>query len=323
MQLPSASTHHSQSMSAVPAHYNSYFSSTPHSRPIQINAPSTAARFVPYNNSERVMGLDFDEPTTNEISTTNIDSVYLMDFMDDENPPTSSSITNNPLHHTDSIENALRRAALSTVNEDDKENGTKTTAAATTTTTSPPSAPSPIQAREISNIQIFENGTKTTAAATTTTTSPPSASSPIQARELSNIQIFGEPGSQNFKLQNSYDDENLLNEETESEAGFSGEDDCMISGEDDCMSNCGCVHSCIGSPIDFAPPTAILDCYNNVQQPFTRLGFRSVGDIIGYAKVVKAERLEALAELRNAVEKFNDMRQRKNNQNLPKFNPTN
>uniref|UniRef100_A0A914Z4W0 Uncharacterized protein n=1 Tax=Panagrolaimus superbus TaxID=310955 RepID=A0A914Z4W0_9BILA len=283
MQLPSASNHlHSESMSTVPAHYSSYFSSTPHSRPIQINAPSTAARFAPYN-TERVMGLDFDEPATNELST-NIDSIYLMDFMDDENP-SASSIPIAPMHQTDSIENALRRAALSTVTEDNKENGTKTA-------TSPPSASSPKM-----------EGTSSTS---------------LQARELSNIQIFGEPGSQNFKRRNSFDDDNLINEETESEAGF--------SGEDDCMSNCGCVHSCIGSPIDFAPSKAILDCYNNTQQPFTRLGFRSVGDIIGYAKVVKAERLEALAELRNAVEKFNDMRQRKNNnQNLSvtKFNPTN
>lgn len=64
--------------------------------------------------------------------------------------------------------------------------------------------------------------------------------------------------------------------------------------DDDCSSNCGYVHS-----------TPRL---NHNTQP--KLGFKSIGDIIGYAQVVRAERSEALAQLRAAVDKFNDLRQR-------------
>jgi hypothetical protein len=288
MQLPTASTHSSNHIMSptaavgIPQHYNSYFSPASHSRPIQINAPPTAR----YNYAaERVMGLDFEQPSSNENSISAADSLYLMDFMDDENPPASSSITTH-LMRTESVENALRRTALSTLPEDNKENGS---------TSSKKSPPSPTKEG------LFASAS--------------SATSNNKANEqLKNMQIFGEPGMQNFKRRSSYDDEILINEETESEAGF--------SGDDECMSNCGCVHSCIGSPIDFAPDNNNSQYYNNTQ-PFTRLGFKSIGDIIGYAQVVKAERLEALAELRNAVEKFNDMRQRKNQIQTTKLNPTN
>jgi hypothetical protein len=291
MQLPTASTHSSimspTAAVGIPQNYNSYFSPASHSRPIQINAPPTAR--YNYAAAERVMGLDFEQPSSNENSISAADSLYLMDFMDDENPPASSSITTN-LMPTESTENALRRSALSTLPEDNKENGSSSSS-----TKSPPSS-SPKKE------SLFVSAS--------------SATSNNKANEqFKNMQIFGEPGLQNFKRRSSYDDEILINEETESEAGF--------SGDDECMSNCGCVHSCIGSPIDFASDNNNSQYYNNTQQPFTRLGFKSIGDIIGYAQVVKAERLEALAELRNAVEKFNDMRQRKNQIQTTKFNPTN
>jgi len=102
--------------------------------------------------------------------------------------------------------------------------------------------------------------------------------------------MIGNYGHRNFKHTYPLIEDPLINEETESEAGISGD-------EDDCLSNCGCVHSAHS-----------LETSNG---SINRLGFRSFADIIGYAKVVRAERSEALAELRAAVEKFNDMRQRK------------
>jgi hypothetical protein len=269
MQLPQASHHHNlpQIGAPVPAHYNSYFSTTPHSRPIQINTPS--GRYIDASYNDRIMGLDFGQPSNSAVNTsnnlTNVDSVYLMDFMDDENPPASSSnnltSSNLPIN---SIEDALRRANVTAAPvEEDKENESAR-----------PASPSPRKEGTFSTPRI--------------------------------MNVYGAPGMRSFKRRTLYDDDLLIHEETESEAGF--------SGDDDCISNCGCVHSCIGSPIDFDAAPSVVTENNNNDIPFTRLGFRSIGDIIGYAQVVRAERLEALAELRNAVDKFNDMRQR--NQSL-------
>ncbi|KAE9553469.1 hypothetical protein FO519_003341 [Halicephalobus sp. NKZ332] len=112
----------------------------------------------------------------------------------------------------------------------------------------------------------------------------------IQNRPENNSRILGNYGLRNYKHFCPPIEDTLINEETESEAGISGD-------EDDCLSNCGCVHS--------------SHSLETSDGSINRLGFRSFADIIGYSKVVRAERSEALAELRAAVEKFNDMRKRK------------
>ena len=240
------------------------------------------------------MGLDFD----GRFSAAS--SEYDRDFMDyddlDNDQPHASSSHSIYSPVANSIEEVLRRTILS---DDNKENS------ATHSSTPKSLAPMTI----IESTQMF----------------PASGKSLMQSQ----------------KLQTSLQHDPLINEETESEAGckssfckiiilrvydfyqktcvrkmkkktihsiqvFIFKFDVSVSGDDDdCMSNCGCVHNDEGTPADVS---------ENAAAPFNRLGFRSVGDIIGYAQVVRSERLEALAELRSAVEKFNDMRQR--NQNL-------
>lgn len=178
------------------------------------------------------MGLDFapSQPVEHQ------DSVYVMDFMDFEDPASTSS-------------------GATVMIEENKENGV-----------------------ERMNQNLPEN----------------------------NHRILGNYGLRNFKHNCPPIEDPLINEETESEAGskfallrmLSLMTSISVSGdEDDCLSNCGCVHSAHS-----------LETSN---ASINRLGFRSFADIIGYAKVVRAERSEALAELRAAVEKFNDMRERK------------
>jgi hypothetical protein len=266
MQLPQSLQNSPQNMGAnTSPYYNSYLSTVPNSsRPIQINSPVRALNGEYNISSDRVMGLDFEPPqypTTTNNTISSIDSVYFMDFMDDENLPATSNQNNN-----NNSSNVFQRINLAT--EDNKENSSSKSV-------SPPK-------KESSTSSSFSK---------------------------MSMNISGEPGMRSFKRGPSIEYDHLIHEETESEAGF--------SGDDDCISNCGCVHSCIGSPIDFAVSSENNN--NNFENiPFTRLGFRSIGDIIGYAQVVRAERLEALAELRNAVDKFNDMRQRKQNLRSPK-----